>query len=50
MVLRTRDGERAEKVVRHIIDKFLRKKLADYRTLRQSEQQSSLSQSPTEIP
>jgi len=49
-VLRTRDGERAEKVVRHIIDKFLRKKLVDYRTLRQSEQQSLPSQWPTEIP
>jgi DNA-binding GntR family transcriptional regulator len=48
MVLRTRDGERAEKVVRHIIEKFLRKKLLAYR--RPSNPNSNLpSDAATEI-
>jgi DNA-binding GntR family transcriptional regulator len=34
MVLRTRDGERAERVVRHIIGRFHRYDLADYRLLK----------------
>lgn len=36
-VLRTRDGERSERVVRHIIGRFQRHDLADYRRLKEIE-------------
>ena len=37
MVLRTREGERSERVVRHIVERFQRHDLADYRRLKQME-------------
>jgi DNA-binding GntR family transcriptional regulator len=40
-VLQTRDGEKAERLVRHIIERFRRRDLSDYRRIKESQDQLS---------